>query len=227
MARARGAAPASCMELAGEAAALAEPGLLPGFDAPWLSEPRVALEEARIEALELVAAAGLRVGGALWPGAERAARDAVALAPFRESARAALIGVLAARGNTAEAIRAYDDIRVLLREELGTVPGPELMALNERLLNQPARVVVAAPSDLVERDAELAAIADAFGRLGAGQGGVLSFEGPAGIGKTRLLGELRSRALAAGATVLTARASALERDFGFGVVRQLFEAARR
>ena len=53
---------------------------------------------------------------------------------------------------------------------------------------------------------------------------MLAFEGPAGIGKTRLLGVLRERALAAGADVLDARAGVLEREFGFGVVRQLFEA---
>ena len=132
--------------------------------------------------------------------------------------------MLAARGNTAEAVRAFDDIRVLLREELGTVPGPELLALNDRLLASPAAAPAApAPADLVEREADLHAIGAALGRLAAGRGGVLSFEGPAGIGKTRLLGVLRERALASGAAVLDARASMLEREFGFGVVRQLFE----
>ena len=53
---------------------------------------------------------------------------------------------------------------------------------------------------------------------------MLAFEGPAGIGKTRLLGVLRERAAEAGAELLDARAGVLEREFGFGVVRQLFEA---
>jgi DNA-binding SARP family transcriptional activator len=228
VAAARAAHGEEALAAATEAAELAEPGLLPGFDAAWLNGPRGELEELRAEALELAAQAGLRLGGAALPGAERAARAAVAAAPFRESSRAALIGALAARGNTAEAVRAYDDIRVLLREELGTVPGPELMALNDRLLAPPAvasaKLRAPAPADLVEREAELAAIDAALGRLAAG-GGVLAFEGSAGIGKTRLLGILREHALAAGATVLDARASVLEREFGFGVVRQLFEAA--
>ena len=103
----------------------------------------------------------------------------------------------------------------------GRAPGPELVALYERLL-KPAPVAAKAPSGLLERDGELAAIAAALGRLGSGEGGVLAFEGPAGIGKTRLLGVLRERALAAGAAVLDARAGVLEREFGFGVVRQLF-----
>ena len=49
-------------------------------------------------------------------------------------------------------------------------------------------------------------------------------EGPPGIGKSRLMAEFRRRAIADGALVLNARAGELEREFPFGVVRQLFEA---
>ena len=52
-------------------------------------------------------------------------------------------------------------------------------------------------------------------------------EGPAGIGKSALLAEARRRAGEAGAHVLAARGSELEREFPFGVVRQLFEERRR
>ena len=48
-------------------------------------------------------------------------------------------------------------------------------------------------------------------------------EGTAGIGKSRLIGELRDRAADSGAVVLAANGSDLEREFPFGVVRQLFE----
>ena len=48
-------------------------------------------------------------------------------------------------------------------------------------------------------------------------------EGPPGIGKSRLLAEFRRHANADGALVLNARAGELEREFPFGVVRQLFE----
>jgi hypothetical protein len=48
-------------------------------------------------------------------------------------------------------------------------------------------------------------------------------EGPAGIGKTRLLAEAREKARAVGFTVLAARGSDLERELPFDVVRQLFE----
>ena len=105
------------------------------------------------------------------------------------------------------------------------MPGPELVALYEQLLEPPPVPVPKAPTGLLERDEELAAIAVALHRLSAGEGGVLAFEGPAGIGKTRLLGVLRERAVESGAAILDARAGVLEREFGFGVVRQLFEAA--
>src|SRR5688500_12609663 len=84
----------------------------------------------------------------------------------------------------------------------------------------------APPGDLLERAAEL----DALDRLVAdaveGRGRVALIEGPAGIGKTRLLAEARARA-AGRMTVLSARCSQLERDFSFGAVRQLFEAVGR
>jgi DNA-binding CsgD family transcriptional regulator len=56
-------------------------------------------------------------------------------------------------------------------------------------------------------------------------GGALVIEGPAGIGKSALLRELRGRAEGLGFTVLAARGAELERGFSFGVVRQLFESA--
>jgi DNA-binding CsgD family transcriptional regulator len=49
------------------------------------------------------------------------------------------------------------------------------------------------------------------------------FEGPAGIGKSRLLAAACEDAEARGLQVLRARGGELERDFSYGVVRQLFE----
>ena len=75
---------------------------------------------------------------------------------------------------------------------------------------------------LLERDAELAAL-DALISAAPGGGRLLAIEGPAGIGKTRLLGEARRSGSAVGMLVLAARGSELEQPFSFGVVRQLFE----
>jgi DNA-binding CsgD family transcriptional regulator len=78
---------------------------------------------------------------------------------------------------------------------------------------------------LLERAAEVRAIGDALDGASAGTvGSSLLIEGPPGIGKTRLLEELRAQANARGFRVLAARGSEIERDFGFGVVRQLLGA---
>ena len=63
--------------------------------------------------------------------------------------------------------------------------------------------------------------------LASGTSGCVLVEGPAGIGKTRLLLEGVRLATAAGTRVLSARGSQLERSFGFGAVRQLFEPCTR
>jgi hypothetical protein len=44
-------------------------------------------------------------------------------------------------------------------------------------------------------------------------------EGPPGIGKTRLLAEVRDRAQQAMFSIVSARASELEQDYAFGVCR--------
>jgi DNA-binding SARP family transcriptional activator len=44
----------------------------------------------------------------------------------------------AARGNVAEALHAYERLRVLLREELGVAPSPVVQAVHRRLLQSAA-----------------------------------------------------------------------------------------
>jgi DNA-binding CsgD family transcriptional regulator len=72
---------------------------------------------------------------------------------------------------------------------------------------------------LLERDGELTALRAA---VGPGGPGLVVVEGPAGIGKTRLLAEGRRDT---DLRVLAARGGELEQGLAFGVVRQLFEPA--
>src|SRR5437773_1570483 len=76
---------------------------------------------------------------------------------------------------------------------------------------------------LLEREAEIAAIHGLAAAARGGTGRLLVIEGRSGIGKTRLVAEVRGAAQAAGLEVLAARAGELEQEFAFGVVRQLFE----
>lgn len=77
---------------------------------------------------------------------------------------------------------------------------------------------------LLERDRDVDVLDAACARAAAGDGQLVVVEGSPGIGKSALLGETRRTAASAGFTVLTARASELESQFAFGVVRQLFES---
>lgn len=78
-------------------------------------------------------------------------------------------------------------------------------------------------SGLLERDTEFRALESAFAKASAGSGCLVAIEGPAGQGKSALVAAARERAAAAGLRVLSARGGELERDFPFGVIRQLFE----
>ena len=76
---------------------------------------------------------------------------------------------------------------------------------------------------LLERDAALAQIDERLGAASSGQGSLLLLEGPAGIGKTRLVLTAARRGRELGLATLGARGSELEQIFAYGVVRQLFE----
>jgi SARP family transcriptional regulator, regulator of embCAB operon len=102
---------------------IAQRTFLPEADeAPWAEVWRRRLADVRVRALECYAKACLGVGGAELPAAERAARELVDAAPFRESGHLLLMRTLAARGNVAEALAAYERLRILLRDELGVDP---------------------------------------------------------------------------------------------------------
>lgn len=113
-------------------------GLLPGHDAPWVREERLELETIRLRALECVAAAGLGLGGGELAAAERAGRALVASWPYRESGYRALMDVLDVQGNVAEALILYEQLRCLLRDELGITPSAQLQQRHQELLRQRA-----------------------------------------------------------------------------------------
>jgi DNA-binding SARP family transcriptional activator len=107
---------------------------LAGFEAPWVDEVRRELDELELRAREVIARAGIGLGGSELAGAERAARALIRGAPFRESGYLNLMRALVAAGNTAEALRTYDQLRKLLARELGSAPGGEIQELHSELL---------------------------------------------------------------------------------------------
>jgi DNA-binding CsgD family transcriptional regulator len=77
---------------------------------------------------------------------------------------------------------------------------------------------------LLERERELETLGAAVEAAADGTAGLVLVEGPPGIGKSRLLAAARTLADERELRVLAARGSELEREFPFGIVRQLFES---
>ncbi|NEA37556.1 LuxR family transcriptional regulator [Streptomyces sp. SID13031] len=74
-----------------------------------------------------------------------------------------------------------------------------------------------------ERDAELSVLEAAIDEVRAGGSAVVVVCGDAGIGKTQLIERTRRSAVEQGFRVLAGRGSPLEREYPFGMARQLFE----
>lgn len=111
-------------------------GFLSGEEAPWVVEQRRWLEDVHLRALECDAMASLGIGGSEVAAAERDARRLIRLAPYRETGYRLLMQALVRRGDSAEALLVYEQLRTLLRDELGAPPSPATQALHRRVLGE-------------------------------------------------------------------------------------------
>lgn len=118
---------------------IARRDFLVGEDAPWIDEWRRRLGEVATRGLECHARCCLESGSAEASNAKRVARLLIERAPFRESGYALAMEAAAGRGNVAEALGVYEELRRLLRDELGVSPGPEVTSVRDRLLGVPTR----------------------------------------------------------------------------------------
>jgi YVTN family beta-propeller protein len=123
-------------EEARRAATVARLPLLPGEDGSWVEGQRRRLAEILLRALECLADACLGSGDA--GEAARAAEEAIALEPFRESNYRRLMQARAGSGNTAEALRVYERCRRFLADELGAYPSAETDSIYRGLLQAPS-----------------------------------------------------------------------------------------
>ncbi|MFE3515992.1 BTAD domain-containing putative transcriptional regulator [Streptomyces sp. NPDC059166] len=116
--------------------------------------------------------------------------------PLDEPLQALRITALRDAGRTAQALAAYEEVRALLADRLGTDPGPALRALHTELLHQeapapeaprPARAAKrqgnlrARLTSFVGREADIAALGEDLTRSR-----LVTLLGPGGAGKTRL-----------------------------------------
>ena len=204
--------------------------LLPGIEGAWVDSLRGELAALEPGLLEIVARAALAIGdGEHLAIAERVARTLAERHPFRESGHALLIEVHGRRGNAAEATLAYDRLRVLLREELGTVPSSAVSALHDELLRHgrlsaagapaaaapptaalgplPLPVIggVPATTAFVGREEHLQRLRAPWAEASTSQRRFALLVGEAGVGKTRLAAQFAAEVHGAGAAVLYGR----------------------
>src|SRR6266851_8118937 len=114
---------------------LRRPFLL-GQEGTWVDERRAALTSSLVRALDCRAAA-LAANNELVLALVHA-REAVRLEPYRESGYRRLMRLLAANGDRAEAVRAYQQCRDLLNKDLGVAPSAETESLYSEI-TRPAR----------------------------------------------------------------------------------------
>jgi len=168
-----------------------------GLDDDWVAAARAEHLRRCVAALDALAAAAPDPADAARWTARRCA-----LTPLDEPAHRVLIERLAAAGDRAGALVAGRELAERLRGELGVGPAPATRAAIARLRGPAAGPPLpAAGSPMFGRAAELATLGAAWSAARTGRGQVVLVTGEAGIGKTRLVGELARRADNAGARV--------------------------
>lgn len=209
----------------------------------WAAGPREQLREIHLALQAELAECLLRLGAPAE--AVEICERGLANEPTREGLYVPLMRAHAAAGHLAEALQAYERCRRALAEELGVDPGPAVRAAHARLLrddesgaesssNDPSLVATAAADErspgrfrpvrggagqlhlpCVGRGQELACLVSYLGTALAGDGQLVLLHGEPGIGKSRLLEELRQLAESRGARVLAARCYEMERDLPY------------
>ena len=136
-------------------------------------------------------------------------QDLASAQPLREQRWAHLMTGLYRSGRQADVLRAYDEARGHLREELGLEPGPELRRLQIAVLqHDPSLAQVSSgatdhtePTSFVGRDAWSWHTSGGRSTVIA----VVTVAGLGGMGKTRLVDEFAHRRRRAGHRVLRPR----------------------
>jgi DNA-binding SARP family transcriptional activator len=169
------------------------------------------LDERRVSALEQRLEADLALGRHRQLIGELEAL--VAEHPYRERLRGQLMLALYRSGRQAEALRAYQQARRALADELGLEPSHQLRDLEQAILRQESALDLApveaaaetARSAFVGRESELAELSAALQDALSGRGRLCLLGGEPGIGKSRLAEEVITQARVRGARVLVGR----------------------
>jgi DNA-binding SARP family transcriptional activator len=153
----------------------------------WAQSEIRRLEELKAMAVEALIDAEMALGDHARLVGELEAL--VAEHPLRERLRAQQMLALYRSGRHADALAAFRAARVVLDEQLGLEPGPELRDLERQILVHDPSLAAplqaerppAPPTPTFGRDEDVRSVLDALG-----QTRLLTLTGPGGVGKTRL-----------------------------------------
>ena len=183
---------------------------LPGVDELWAATARDQIRQECEDVCESGIAAA-RLVGEPRTGLELAQR-LVGLRPLDEQAHRTVMGLQADLGDRAEAISTYHALATMLADELGVDPDPRTTGMLQQLMGGRPPTRGSPPPHrrsrrpgLVARDAELARVRGCWQDARAGRPQVVLVSGMAGVGKTRLVGELQDTATCDGAVVASTR----------------------
>jgi DNA-binding SARP family transcriptional activator len=109
-------------------------GFLTDFDDPWSEDRRREAAHHHRRVLACYGEACLHLGPGERSGAERSARALIELDPLAEHGHRLLMRSLAAQGDRAAALQAYEEMRRLLRDRLGADPCAATRELHAALL---------------------------------------------------------------------------------------------
>jgi len=209
--------------LLSEAVARYRGELLPGAYAEWCLDRREALEALLREALEGLVNRYRRTGRP--QSALESARRLTRLAPLAEGGHRQVMECLALLGRRTEALVWYRDLRARLQAELAIEPEPETVELVRSIRRSRVAPTTMNPGrlPLVGRDRELELLRRGLELAGRGRANAVLLEGPAGLGKSRLVEECAAAARWRGMTALHADAGRTD-GRPFGVVVALLES---
>jgi DNA-binding SARP family transcriptional activator len=197
--------------------------LLEGCDDEWLLEERERLRQRFLETLERLAEllGGRGEHARAIPHVERLVRQD----PLRESGYRLLMRLYDAVGDRAHAVRVYHACAAELERELGLDPSPLTREVYEALLPGPAEAPARLPHGgqagtlpLVGRAAERARLAALWHTSESGRAQLVLVGGEPGIGKTRLVEELRSWCVHRGTLTAEARSYESEGALAYGPI---------
>ncbi|MEV6719181.1 BTAD domain-containing putative transcriptional regulator [Lentzea sp. NPDC051208] len=161
---------------------------------PRLEAELTLLQERRLTVAEQHARLSIELGQGerLIPELRRLTKQF----PLREQLWLQLMHALQRANRPAEALQVFDDVRVLLADELGTDPGGELRELHARLLrgDQPRPALNTLPRDVADFTGRIAEM-DRLTRAVTGKAAVVisAIDGMPGVGKTTLAVHLAHR----------------------------------